>query len=270
GVHYAMKAEGAARTAADVGGLVRFFVTQLSWAQYGGVLGGDHGSPPEWDVQAIREHGNQFLVESLPPDDPLRTSVQQAVSQTPGAFSIADLSDDDIKQICDARAALDAPDPAVHLVASPGLCPRKTLGALSQVALRRSRDQVLGEFLQTRSRELATVQPNAQSFQLFVFGHTHQAESKFSPLQATLGAWQPTAINTGAWQRLIAPVALERWRETCSESSVLTAQPAALPPCYSVVVVPPYSGPPAARLRYWAERSGKWLFTDSCIWNPPV
>jgi hypothetical protein len=121
-----------------------------------------------------------------------------------------------------------------------------------------------------RSRELASVQSNAREFQLFVFGHTHEAESTFQPMQDTLSEWQPTAINTGAWQRVIHPVDLEKWRGSRPHGVVLAAQPSALPQCYSLVIVPPYQTNTAAQLQYWTQTSGRWGLADSCSWTPPV
>jgi len=167
-----------------------------------------------------------------------------------------------------ARAALNEAQLRVQLVSPPRPCPVKTLGAMSQ-SLQRSRDAILREHLQARSEELKQVQPNAQKFQLFIFGHTHEAQSPFEPMSG-LSRWQPIVINTGAWQRVISPEALERWRGARPASVVLSALPEALPPCYSVVVVEPYQVSPKASLRYWTNRDGRWQFADSCRWTPPA
>jgi len=111
---------------------------------------------------------------------------------------------------------------------------------------------------------LATVQRNATEFQLFVFGHTHEAESAFTTMQGTLSEWQPIAINTGAWQRVISAEDLETWRAGRRRGDVLSAQPDALPPCYSVVVVRPYKSKPTAQLRYWTRRGGSWQLANAC------
>ena len=269
GVHYAVKAEGVAETAADIGRFVSFFVTKLSWAQFNGVLGApDNAAPPEWNFDAIRRQGDQFFVDSLPPNDPFRSAAEQALKGGLLGLSMRDLTDDDIRAICDARAALNEAQLRVQLVSPPSPCPVKTLGAMSQ-SLLRSRDAILREHLQARSDGLSQVQPNAQKFQLFIFGHTHEAQSPFEPMSG-LSTWQPIVINTGAWQRVISPEALERWRGARPASAVLSELPEALPPCYSVVVVEPYQISPNASLRYWTNRDGRWQFADSCRWTPPA
>ena len=240
-----------------------------TWAQFNGVLGApDNAAPPEWNFDAIRRQGDQFFVESLPPNDPLRSAAEQALKGGLLGLSMRDLTDDDIRAICDARAALNEAQLRVQLVSPPRPCPVKTLGAMSQ-SLQRSRDAILREHLQARSEELKQVQPNAQKFQLFIFGHTHEAQSPFEPMSG-LSRWQPIVINTGAWQRVISPEALERWRGARPASVVLSALPEALPPCYSVVVVEPYQVSPKASLRYWTNRDGRWQFADSCRWTPPA
>jgi UDP-2,3-diacylglucosamine pyrophosphatase LpxH len=268
GVHYAMKAEGLTETAADIGRLVNFFVTKLSWAQFSGSVGGGENSR-DWDVERVRQQGDRFFIESLPPNDPLRSAADQAAKEHVLGLSIQELTDDDIREICDARAALNAAEPKVKLVSAPERCPRRTAGALTQRGLRRSRDAILREHLQKRSQELKQAQPGASEFQLFVFGHTHQAEDAFRPMQGTGSDWQPVAINTGAWQRVIEPVDLEEWRGARAEAAVLTAQPEELPPCYSLVVVGPYAAKPTPRLRYWTLRNGRWQLAESCRWTPP-
>jgi UDP-2,3-diacylglucosamine pyrophosphatase LpxH len=273
GVHYAMKAEGKAETVADIGRLVGFFTTKLSWAQYGGVLGGGANQPPSWDIDAIRKQGDQFLIESMPPDDPLRKAVEQASKDKTLGVSISDLTDGEIREICDARSELNAAEPRVRLVTPPQPCPTTaaTLGALSQAALRRSRDDILSEHFDLRSRELAGSQPNAREFQIFVYGHTHAAETSFAPKASTFAPWQPIAINTGAWQRVIDPVDLERWRAGRPHGTVLGAQPSDLPACYSLVLVRPYQAKATAELKFWAQTTGRWQLMDSCPgWTPPI
>jgi hypothetical protein len=120
-----------------------------------------------------------------------------------------------------------------------------------------------------RSSELGAVQPNARQFQLFVYGHTHQAEDVFTPMEGTLDNWRPSAINTGAWHRVIHPADLEKWRGNRTHASVLSAQPSALPACYSFVAVPPYDSKPVARLQYWTQTAGRWSAADACSSTTP-
>jgi UDP-2,3-diacylglucosamine pyrophosphatase LpxH len=269
GVHYAMKAEGVTETAADIGRFVNFFVTKLSWAQFSGSVGGGENSR-DWDIESVRQLGDRFFIESLPPNDPLRSAADEAAKEHVLGLSIHDLTDDDIREICDARLALNAAQPKVKLVSAPDRCPRRTTGALAQKGLRRSRDAILREHLQKRFQEMSHAEPSAPKFQLFVFGHTHLAEDAFRPMQGTLSDWQLVAVNTGAWQRVIDPADLKEWQGARTEASVLTAEPEQLPPCYSVVVVRPYEARPTPQLLRWTLTSGRWELAESCRWTPPT
>lgn len=261
GIHYAAQAEGRLGTAAEIHRLAWFLLTKLSWTQFRGALGPE-GAAIEWDFAAVRKQGGQFLVDSYPPGDPVRQAMEQAAKEQPGSVSLDGFTDDDIREICEARAALSAPEPAAKLLAAPPPCPTKTLGAVAQAALRRSRNKVLGAHLQ----EVASAQQNRRALQLFIYGHTHAPESAFMPMAGNMDDWQPVAINTGAWQRVVHPEVLEKWRETThsSHGQALALQPSALPACYSFVAVAPYAAAPNAQLAFWTQQGGPWQYAPSC------
>src|SRR5262249_27052087 len=103
GLGYAFAAEG---RAASFNGGSRFFrmaFFQVSLRQFARSLGGENGKH-EWDVAAARRKGGQFLIESIPQDDLERPVAEQALT---GA-DLGDITDDEIRDICDRRAEMAA------------------------------------------------------------------------------------------------------------------------------------------------------------------
>jgi hypothetical protein len=262
GIRYAMKEKGTLKSAGSIAKFVGFLVTKMSSAQFSQLLG-DEGKPPEWDVAAERARGAQFFLDSLPPDDPSRPEVEAQIRA--GTVQISDLSDDDIREICDARAALGAPlaPGEKRLFTPPPQCAKKTLGAIGQGLLGPTLRKRIAEYVRTVSDQSAVAGGAAPPFALFVYGHTHSADSGFDVGRDDGLEWRMRVVNTGAWQRVISPKDLEQFRCSRPESEIIRLEPDALPAWYTAVVVRPYAAKPEAKLKYWVRRSdGTWDFAD--------
>ena len=86
----------------------------------------------------------------------------------------------------------------------------------------------------------------------------------FSPVR---GALLPVVINSGAWQRTITPVQYERLRASRSVSDdalLASLQPEELAPCYSFVLIAPYTDAPSPAVRYWRQTGSDWRIAETC------
>jgi UDP-2,3-diacylglucosamine pyrophosphatase LpxH len=268
GVRYAREVEGWVGTARALGRFVQFYLTNLSFAQHAAALG-NQGGPPEWDLDWARAQGSRFLAESVPADDPLGRAVR---SENAGIEANLDaFSNDDLKGICDARAQIRQYQEDHQLTPTVERCRVKdnTLGAVGQALLRRSRDTIVSTYLTERFQQLKSAGAVAQPFKTFIYGHTHFADAGFHPMADSNPDWNPTVLNTGAWQRTSTPDQLNRL--TCRvapNQSVIELTPEALPPCYTAVVLRP--GETVPELRYWTMDAAKhWKFDSTCQWSPP-
>lgn len=271
GAHYVMRAEGITGTTAGVGHFLVFLLSKLSFAQYVRFAGGPASGTPDWDVADARAQGDRFLVESMPPDSPLREAAADALARGTLGASIGQLSDDDIRTICDYRAALQSRPGELVLASAPAPCRRLRAGAIGALLLQRARDAAIA----ARIAEIeASGGPQAPAVRVFAFGHTHAAEQPRTltiPPNVRLKS-APTTVNAGAWQRVVTPQQVERLK--CggrrSEADVLRLEPEALPACYSAVLVRPYTRDPKPELLYWSRSaSGDWRLAPICEWTPP-
>jgi hypothetical protein len=262
-IRYGMAAEGLLRTALDSAEFVEFFLLDVSWRQMGQALGGESGSGPVWDERAIRRQGSQFIVESFPAGDPLRALMASAASSSGLPLSVDDLSTEQIRLICDHRAALaernkTRPRPEFNVTRCP-TDPPEALGAIAQ-NLAIGPDAVYGSHLKN---VVATLGLGERPFEVFVYSHTHVADPGFNPLRRERLGWDPVVVNTGAWQRVISHEMLTRLQVAPKE--VLKMPLESLPACYSVVWIGPYMQKPKAQLRWWRMGSdGAWGFGESC------
>lgn len=267
GIRYGLAAEGKLASAKDVGKFAIFFLTQTSFGQFFQGLGGDgeEGAEPQWDFEAIKKTGDRFLVESIPPDEPLRRVLEKAASEGTLGVSVSRLSPEELESICAARASLIAQDEEVKRKptrVSP--CPQTSLGALT--ARLRSRDKSFRTHLTALSRTLTGAGGFRRPFALYVFSHTHLAEVSYAPFEHTSSDWKPLAMNTGAWQRTISEKQIEQYmsRMRLKPADVLKLQPQDLPPCYPAVFVPPYQTTPVGWLNYWRRGAAGWALANHC------
>jgi hypothetical protein len=285
GVKYALAFSGALETGL-VAPLLRALLLSTPWQQFRMELDDGEVEPPVWDLAQARQQGPAFFVASLPDDDPFKPFVSNA--STSGALGglLEQWSDDELAAVCDYRAAVRRArrrfEPLVTQFAPRGPavaeCPRtpETRGAQFDYFWR-SRDEMFGRHLKAIS-----AQPGGRSPDVFVHGHSHLPDRSqntanmisggllkipmegFSPVR---GALLPIAINGGAWQRTLTPVQYERMRATRSMSDAAllgSVQPDDLPPCYSFVRIPPYTGVPSPAVRYWRASGSDWRIADNC------
>jgi hypothetical protein len=263
GVSYGLAAEGKAQGALGVAKFVKFLLLDQSWAQFVSLLGDQR--EPVWDVEGIKKYsGDRFVIDSIPAGE-MRVNAERALADGELGLSVSQLSDDEIKDICNRRAALYTAQTESHLPPTVSMCPRGHLGAIGERFLV-SRDKVLADHLLSTGEKLVRAGrlTPGKPFQVFIYSHTHHAEGGFHPLG---GPWQPTVANTGAWQRLLDRATLEKIKtqKGWSDREVLSKLKLEnLPPCYSFVLVKPYQDSPAPLLRYWALADGSWTVRTEC------
>ena len=262
GVRYGIKSEGPRAVGDDIGRFVQFYLTQISWSQLGTSLGGseDH---PNWDLRTIRSRERDFLAESVPRGDALRSAAENQAARGTFGLPVDALSDDEIIEICNLRKALLDEDIKQHRAPSVTACPLATLGAVTQPLLSSRRTVFERHFDETYQR-LIRAKAIERPFQLFVYSHTHKSERGFNPLAGS--PWSPFVVNTGAWQRTVTPEQLSviQAHQQLDDQHVLTLQPEDLPPCYPVILVAPYRTLPVSRLQFWEKKNGSWLLGGSC------
>lgn len=259
GVRYAAQASGLAGALADVGRLIRFFFTQMSWDQTRQILG--KNGVPIWKVDEelakldTSERRWKFLVESYPAGDPLRdpfagASFKDLPEQAP-------FTKEEVEAICDRRWLL------LQQNASSGIELCEGTGKLGAIS------EKIGEFVNPKAKNErfqsyltdfqaaipASARPNT-NFALYVYGHTHKVESNYLPFDSTASG-APVVFNDGAWQRTATP---DVWCTIARNEGLSDAQaigqltPDDLPGCYPFVIVSPVV-PPLVRQLYWVQAS---------------
>ena len=270
GFRYLTAAEGSAGTIGDIRGFLKFYFFGVSWDQFAQSLERVERVPTKWDIDTIRTKGSQFFAESVPSDHPYASEIgnpKNARDKQSVDEMFKGLTDDDITTICNERAIQLAKQKEAGTKITITSCPKKNeeLGAIAQ-AIFSSSDKVIGDHLEKK------VCPHLNGcverpFEVFIFGHTHLA---FPPRDLSLssGNWKPTIINSGAWQRLVTPKQIEaiRHEQAIPKEQVLPKLlPENLPPCYTYVVVKPYSKgeSPKPLLRYWVGEEDKQGITKN-------
>jgi hypothetical protein len=269
GIRYGFAAEGPISAAAAAGAALRFLVLGVSAAQFRQGLG-EQGTRPQWDTQAVRLQGSQFVLDSLPRDDPARPAIEAFVGARQMDLAALGFDESAILEICDRRARLrraqlQQTTLPTRLVPE---CPRRagTLGAAAEY-LFSQRDKAFGDHLITVSERLARAGHPLRTFSLFVFSHTHSAHPGLFPLARREPSWNPKVVNTGAWQRVITPAMLTalQVREGWRDGEVLDRMTLdRLPACYAVIVVEPYTSAPDGMLRWWRQTAAGWQLTTDC------
>ena len=149
-----------------------------------------------------------------------------------------------------------------------------SLGKIKKLLLDPSGLKSLRNLIEKRFRDLEAAKLIEEPFEIFVYGHTHEAEMPFEP-RANKKGWQPKAANTGAWQRVAdrrqLDAILTEIGTPGKEADIADVTIGSLPECYSTILVHPYSdGPkptdgPVALLKYWRkDKDGKWGILGGC------
>lgn len=256
GVDFAIRQAGLTPTAGALGKFVRFFLFQQSLKQAGSALG-DSGKV-EYNFAAIRREKPEFFIDVLQTDANLYSQVLKATKAGETVVDTATMSDEELSALCQLKA---------HLVKTgkrAEKCPGKNLGAAAKAVLLDEK-ALRNKYLQVALRSAVGAGQPLPS--LYVFGHTHRAaEPEEIKLTSSNGPRTVTLINTGAFQRVAAPVQIQRIldeiaRKTGTKALPLSLVPEQLPACYNFVWVAAYGKEPAAELRHWRMLEGG-EFTD--------
>lgn len=297
GVSYGLAAEGVSDLGALVSQYLRFVLFRMPWQQFRVDLDAGDVLPPSWDLDAVRDEGAPFLVDSLPDDDRFKPAAEHGLTDGHLASLVTELSDAELTAICDYRAAVRRArrrferyvtqiDPRGPPVSE---CPRLAQSRGGQFDyFWRTRDLTYGgriDAVQLGRPTRSTLRPIA----IFVHGHTHLVDWRQRVLQMTrLGreviadgfspardALSPVVINGGAWQRTITPVQFGRLQAVhgMSDVELLTIlRPEHLAPCYSFVQVEAYAETPERpAIRYWRQaENGQWALAAACGRQPTL
>ncbi len=273
--------------------VVRYALFRMPWQQFRVDLDAGEVQAPSWDLEAVREVGETFLVDTFPNDDLLKPLVTQAANTGRLTDLMDSLDDAEITAVCDYRAAvrrarrrferpLTQMDPQGPPVSE---CPRMVDSRGGQFDyFWRTRDRIYGDRLTAVEASRPT---SAKPIAIFVHGHTHLVDWRQRVLEMTsLGrdvivdgfspvrnALSPIVVNGGAWQRTITPVQFGRLADEqgLSDGELLRAlQPEHLAPCYSFVQIEPYEETPQApTVRYWRrDDQEEWGVGPSCGRQP--
>ena len=296
GLTMGLAADGANDLGAAAPGLLRYVLFRMPWQQFRVDLDAGDVQPPSWDLAAVREQGQAFLVDSLPNDHPFKPLARQAQATGRLEESMEGLGDDELVALCDYRAAarrarrrfervLTQFDPQGPPVRE---CPRHpdSRGGLF-VYFWRTRDRLYGGRLEEAQADRA---PDAPPIAVFVHNHTHLVDWRqrvleltrlgrtvivdgFSPVRNALA---PVVVNGGPWHRTITPVQFGRLRAEhgLSHAELLRAlRPEHLPPCYGFVRIDPYEDAPGLpAIRYWraTDDGTGWEMAESCGRQPEL
>ncbi|MEO8502358.1 MAG: hypothetical protein ABI609_00525 [Acidobacteriota bacterium] len=253
GVRYGLAAEGGFGAALATAEFVRFMLFGESWGQFGAALGPD--GHVQWDTNAVRNKGDSFLRSALEAGGGVDSTIDTGLI----ALKMADLSDADLTELCDRLYLLQKERTAAGIPGPEGVVQCSGhLGALYQTVFR-TRDRVFKTYLEGRAQQLrdAGLSRAGETFQVYVYSHTHRAEDGFQPLS---GAWSPRVFNTGAWQRLVkrSDVEARRLADKLPKAEVLTKYTLDdLPACYSFVTVSRPGFSINTRLERWVWDKGQ-------------
>lgn len=263
GLKFGMRAEGGLPAARDIGRFFGFYLTDLSFKQSFAPLLGKPGADPTWDLEAIRASGDRFLVESIPTDDEFHAVAQQQLDAGKLRQSLSDLSDDDIRAICTFRQNRIAQDVEADRRPTVQPCPA-SLGALQ--SLFNSRDKIFTQHFDKTMKALVEQKKVANSFQVFIWSNTHEADKGFQPRSRQNDDWNPLVVNTGAWQRTITGEQLSKMQSDrkLNDKQILQLLPEDLPACYPFVLVAPYQSAPISSLQYWRKTASGWGQGSDC------
>lgn len=249
GLRYGMETLGPQGSLAVTGQFLSFLLHETTWRQYLTILD-PAARLPIWDVAQARAQGGRLLVESVLVGDPLRAAAEAAQAGGLLDATVRVLGDPQIAQICDVRWAARLVQVSAGQTPTLTLCPGGAAGArtVAQV-LTQDRDERLSQRL-AAVRKVLQERGLTTPLQVYLYGHTHEAMAPFHPMAG--GAWDPVAVNSGAYQR----VANAAWVEQARRARGL--QPGEvllrltledLPACYPYLVIAPYSGTPRPELR---------------------
>jgi len=274
GFRLALHIQRPAEKLSSLGDMVRFLLFQTSWKQSRQGLGGNSPGGAEgqknpedyFDVDQIKKAyaaaPERFVIESLPPDDPLRGALEEELRAGRPVLGIGDLMPEEIRSLCAQRDVYDEdapPDKRIPKCANTG-----GLSAAAQSLndlLPGAKDKRLRAFLSCLKDGLPRDRPTRQ-FTSYVYAHTHQEDKGRSPFDKK-AIWAPKIWNDGAWQRRMTPlqfctIAHEKGYQ--DEAAALPKLvPEDLPACYPYVRARWRAGEPDPELEllYWVQAPGQ-------------
>lgn len=266
GIRYGLATEELKGSVRAVGQFSKFLLVGQSIKQFSRVLSEQSGdqNAQAWDIKAIRTSGERFLVESIPTDDPSYEVVEAAYKE--GLLGLTtNLSDTEIRDICDVRYAINLQQQADNQPITVQLCQReKLLLAMGKkVASLIDKHMFLAAHIDDVYAHLQEDKrlSGDETFEVVVLSHSHQVEEPFDPNAFTFRAWRPKVVNTGAWQRIGTKADVVRLTNDnqWSKGDVLRKlKPEMLPDCYSAVLVRA-ADPPDVRLMWWEKVADTWV-----------
>jgi hypothetical protein len=210
---------------------------------------------------------DQFILESFPTDDPIRTGVATYLASADGQHWISQVTKEEIIAICDRRAVLQAAGVQVRRCPQEGTALGAATEEVVEFIYRRAVEGKFRRHLREALKRLRESHRAHRPFDVFVFSHTHRADPGFTvPIG---GDDTVRVVNTGAWQRVISPSAL---RALLKRDGVADADGLRyltfnrLPDCYSFVRVTVEGSRAVPALKFWRRdaKGGRWGIKDHC------
>ncbi len=263
-VRFGLASEQAAGGVQAVQTMLDLLLKNTSAAQGTGLLS-PYLKVPRWDVPAIRATGDWLLgPQVLPTGDPLRTAVTKAQQEGTLGRTVTALTDSQIVQLCDQRILVNALRQTLNQSVA-ATCPTITNLGGAAANLASDSESRLADHITAVRKGLREQRGKTQALQIFIYGHTHQAQAPFLPQR---GASPPQVVNTGAWQRITngAWLESERLRRNLTLPATLrTLQPQDLAPCYTLVRIAPYNAGvmPQPQLLSFQRTTNDWLLQSA-------
>ncbi|MFT3924241.1 MAG: metallophosphoesterase [Myxococcales bacterium] len=232
-VSYARERVGAHGMFDAVGQFLRTLFIDAAWPQTARWMSIAPGGP-KWDLDETRKGGDELLrnlIPGRPSPDLLEAS----------GLTMAGLTAPELTNLCDRAEAYRA-----AVADSVAACVPPMGQALEKL---KNKYAVLVKHLQQRAQEYP-------GFMTFVYSHTHAAEAEFKPVDAE---WNPSVINTGAFQRVISPEEIEARIKSgaLKRADVITLKHDQLPRCYTFVeIASTKDSPKLSRFNYVTD---KWV-----------
>jgi UDP-2,3-diacylglucosamine pyrophosphatase LpxH len=248
----------------------RFLLFQQSWDQTIAFLGKEETKGrPDWDIDRIKREDNiEALLDCFDFNDPVRRIAEKAVTKGQLTISPEDLSDEEIRMVCDCRHRLAQNQSQAGSSEIVSECPikRGDLGSIKDKLLNRYKSNLRAHLKETYE-SLKAVDQKARHFEIYIHGHTHKSHRGIPlSIDPSIG-WSVLFFNTGAFQRVVTPQEIDEIGRDLglSEFEILnTLKPENLPPFYSYVRIDPYDprkSEPNALLRFWVKE-GENLWTE--------
>ena len=245
GVDFALDQVGVGPAALAVGRFLRVFLFEQSFNQTAQAL--DDGKSP-WDVQATRQKRPEFFVDMLLLNSRLKAPLEEAIANHQLRLDVTAMTDDEIRRVCDQKAALARDHPAVET------CPIKVehLGAVLH-SIVYSPETIRRNYLLRISHDLYNYRSAPA---VYVYGHTHRAVPPQTVKLGEIltGPAETVVVNDGAFQRVgtraQVDAALKRRQESDPSTQFSDLTPDDLPDCHTFVMIAPYDKMPVPKLMH--------------------